>query len=171
LIAVVCKSGAQIPNPKVHYFRMRREYDRTGTFHLGEEKGLTDKTKASSLNSNTLYQVKMATLTLANPFPNDEIVPSNKLANKLPDPQVWIDDLINLPDEDSSAEFCTFPAQGNTAPTLNFILGSCRYPGLLWGVKQSDGIFRPISQEVSEGKNGPVPNFYLWWVIRSTLIC
>jgi alkaline phosphatase D len=147
-------------NPSLtHYFRLRREYDRTGSFNLGvdssfriesEESGSAPRQTGTlfALQPNTQYRVRMGAITLDDPFPNDESVDSRALLEKLPPASVWAQDLEKLDPEKSEATFKTFP-DGKTS-TLSFLLGSCRYPGFLWKVKEADKIFKPMLERVQQ---------------------
>lgn len=161
VIAVVGKNDVKIPKSdvRVHYFRLRREFDRTGTFALGVDIGIKEKSASEKLEPDTIYSVRLGTLTIDDPFRNDQNVKNEMLADLLPDPSAWYDPLIELEDKRSVAEFRTFPAA--RAPQLSFLLGSCRYPGLLWKVKLADRIFRPLRQEATEIREGGKPRFTL----------
>ena len=133
------------------YFRLRREYDRTGTFNLGEDHNFkmvrTPREKSQQsvpLAPATPYQVRLGSLTLDDTFANDAEVSTSGLLERLPPPAVWTDDLEQLDPEKCLASFTTFPAGERTAHQLRFLLGSCRYPGLLWKRKHSDRIFGPM---------------------------
>jgi alkaline phosphatase D len=166
VIAVDEEDGTPVNAPAVYYFRLHREFDRTGTFNLGEEIGIArnwapDKQAKLSLKAGTKYKVVVGTLTLDDPFPDDENVPDDELAARLPESSVWREDLRKLRDRDEdrcTATFTTFPDTGNdTAETMSFIVGSCRYPGLLWKTKEADRIFGPLCSEalgLVEGADG-----------------
>lgn len=136
---------------QAYYFRMHRENDRTGVFTFGVSSCLTGK-KSAELKAGTDYVVRAGTLIVDDPFGDDENVSSGKLSDKLPDPNVWINDLLSLRPKFSEARFRTFPdpAQG-VSPSLAFIVGSCRYPGVLWKIKDADRIFGPLAKEAIEG--------------------
>lgn len=161
VVAVVARAGVNIPKDEihVHYFRLRREFDRTGTFNIGVDTGVSDGKPALALDDDTEYEVRLGTLTVDDPYRNDENIGNDTLANVLPDPSVWLDALLALDDKRSSAKFRTFPAPG--LQQLSFILGSCRYPGLLWKIKLADKIFGPIRTETMSTKEGGLPRFTL----------
>ena len=92
----------------------------------------------------TPYDVRLGSLTFDDPFASDAEVPTSGLLKRLPPPEVWTDALEGLDPEKCLASFTTFPAAARAANQLSFLLGSCRYPGLLWKRKQSDRIFRPM---------------------------
>jgi alkaline phosphatase D len=161
VITVLKSNGEADPNdPKrTNYFRLHREYDRTGTFTLGEEKGLNSKGQPFVLTPNTTYRVRMGTLALDDVLDNDDILEDGELANRLPDPGVWVEELMNLPEEKSEAVFKTFPK--STTNTLSFILGSCRYPGFFWKKKKSDRIFKSILEHIMDNPYKKEPKFLL----------
>ena len=134
------------------YFRLHREFDRTGTFNLGGDVTLfsrAEKTNATPLKPDTHYTARVGTLTLDDPIPDDASLSNTRLKDYLPDPSIWRSEIESLPEDRSKAEFSTFPKQ---ADNLSFLLGSCRYPGLLWKAKRADKIFGPIFREA--GKQG-----------------
>ncbi|WP_046166832.1 alkaline phosphatase D family protein [Chromobacterium vaccinii] len=154
VIAIAWENGRRPRRRRVHYFRLRREYDRTGTFTLGEELGLKPADSAPApLLPDTDYIVRVGTLLLDDPAPEDDSLSHDELAKRLPAAEVWLDDLEALPAEESEARFRTFPAADAPAGRLSFIVGSCRYPGLLWKTKQSDAIFEPLLRE-AKGQDG-----------------
>ncbi len=161
VITVLKSNGEADPNdPKrTNYFRLHREYDRTGTFNLGKDKGLYGKGTTFVLNPNTSYRVRMGTLALDDVLANDDSISDEDLASRLPDPRVWAEELISLPNETSEAEFKTFSK--GTTNTLSFVLGSCRYPGLLWKKKKSDRIFHPILNHMKNNPYKKDPRFIL----------
>jgi alkaline phosphatase D len=132
--------------PPLYYFRLHREYDRTGTFCFGADACITGK-PSKPLKPETAYIVLMGTLVIDDPFGDDRNVTNDRLAEKLPDPQVWTSDLLDLSAPGCLASFKTFAARAKAPGALNFILGSCRYPGLLWKVKEADKIFGPLHCE------------------------
>ncbi len=155
VIAIMSENGRRPRHPKVYYFRLRREYDRTGIFSLGEELGIkfAKTAKLQPLKANTEYVVKVGTLHLDDPNPDSDSVSQEELAAMLPEPSVWFKELQALDEKSSQARFTTFPESTCTDSNLSFILGSCRYPGLLWKKKHSDAIFGPLLEE-AKGRNG-----------------
>lgn len=132
--------------PRLFYFRLHREYDRTGTFGFGEDSCITG-TPSAPLKPETDYLALMGTLVIDDPFGDDRNVSSGRLAQKLPDPQVWAADLLDLTSRSCLASFRTFSARSKPPGNLSFILGSCRYPGVLWKIKEADKIFGPLRSE------------------------
>lgn len=158
VIAVVAEAGVALPPGKIpiYYFRLRREYDRTGTFLIGEQTGL-QAGKKFALKPDTAYTIRTATLTLDDTWADAADVQDDVLAQRLPAAAVWIDPLQRLPASECVAEFRTYPAAQDLlkkpAPPFSFLLGSCRYPGILWrGIKHSDQIFRAMSEHVDLSK-------------------
>ncbi|MDX2487926.1 MAG: alkaline phosphatase D family protein [Gammaproteobacteria bacterium] len=160
VIAITHENKKKIKVPEVYYFRLKREFDRTGIFNLGVDVGIGNKgTDASpSLEPDTEYIVKVGTLTVDDPFPDDESIPSENISNFLPNSRVWLDALVNLNGQHTTATFRTFPT-GNADQPLSFILGSCRYPGLLWKVKEADRIFSPVRRIALNGYNSEQHNW------------
>ncbi len=159
IIAVVEINGKAVPNIIPYYFRLHRKHDRTGTFHLGVESCLTclDEKGSNPLKPGTEYKVKVGTLTLDDPFDDGQSVEDDHFARILPPADVWAEDLKELDDTTSAARFTTFK-KGNA---LSFVVGSCRYPGIFWKVKDSDRIFGPMLKETQTPVNKIKPSFVL----------
>lgn len=139
------------------YFRLHREFDRTGTYNIGIDP-TAEGGSPFLLKPNTKYTVRMGTLTLDDAYPNEMNVSDDELLKKLPPPTVWVDDLMGLPDNESEASFRTFAEDGSG---LSFMLGSCHYPGLFWKKKLSDRIFQPMIDQVEKTRFGQRPRFSL----------
>ena len=150
-------------NLELYYFRLHREFDRTGTFNLGEDECIKPRRKSAALKANTDYTVRVGTLTIDDPFDDDRNVSNNRLSDKLPDANVWANDLLAMPAGSCTATFRTFAPKSAAPGNLDFILGSCRYPGILWKVKEADQIFRPLRREAEGEKraHGKRANFVL----------
>lgn len=151
------------------YFRLQREFDRTGTFLLGQDRQLgwyDDDFKAQGkavptslpagvtsdpLTPDTAYTVRVGTLTVDDPLPNDAAMSDWKLRDLLPDIDVVKKELLELDADECEATFQTFPPSGVVASKMSFLLGSCRYPGLLWKIKEADRIFDPMWQHFVPG--------------------
>jgi alkaline phosphatase D len=163
------------------YFRLQREYDRTGTFVVGkdvqlgfyeedfirqgkpvpEPQDLPPKAQAIKLEANTTYTVRVGTLTIDDPMPNDASLPDWQLIDRLPDIDKIKQELLGptfLPDE-CEATFRTFPAPDKIDDSLSFLLGSCRYPGLLWKIKEADRIFRPMFAHFADSSLGKAARY------------
>jgi alkaline phosphatase D len=166
--------GGKVRQADLFYFRLRREYDRTGTFNLGvdvslwQDDAMREKLKPFVLKPATSYRVRLAVLHLDDAYPDDSNVSSEQIASKLPPPRVWADKLNREPQEGiyAEAEFTTLPAPpalGSPAVApLAFLFGSCRYPGLLWKRKEADRIFGPMRREAcAEGTGRPPAQFTL----------
>lgn len=158
VIAVMAEGGNNLPPAQrpVFYFRLRREYDRTGTFNLGVDPSLGQQGNATTLKPDTIYRVRMATISVDDPLPNEEDLSGALLAQRLPPPQVWQAEFDRLTAETSEASFRTFKTVAKPDPALSFLLGSCRYPGLFFQERESDQIFGPMLKEAS-GRGGREP--------------
>jgi alkaline phosphatase D len=165
------------------YFRLQREYDRTGTFLLGQDvqlgwydddlkeralaqgkeppkpDDLPKKVRALPLDPDTPYTIRAGTLTIDDPLPNSASLPDWQLIDRLPDIDKIKGELINFKAEACEATFRTFPASKKVEDTLSFLLGSCRYPGLLWKIKEADRIFGPMQKHFEDGALGKAARF------------
>jgi alkaline phosphatase D len=140
------------------YFRLQREFDRTGTFVLGKDVNLgryvtdcrpgEDPDTPVPLQADTEYTVRMGTLSLDDPLPDEESISDRDLIDRLPLIQNMAPLLLQLPVEESEATFRTFPALDAAQAHLAFLVGSCRYPGLLWKIKEADIIFAPMQKHL-----------------------
>ena len=152
------------------YFRLQREYDRTGVFCLGVDvplgeheldvaarrraqpgKRIAKAAMPKTLQPDTEYTIRLATMTLDDPLPDNENLADWQLRDRLPDIEAVQDELLSLPQEECEATFRTSPSETKPASPLSFMLGSCRYPGLLWKVKEADRIFRPMLEHLVPG--------------------
>lgn len=115
ILAVTAKDGKPIPEDQqqAFYFRLHREYDRTGTFNLGVDRPFkaTRGTKYK-LEPNMRYTVRAGSLALDDARDNDEIVVSDELSSRLPNARAWLGDLNDLDPDRSECSFTTFPAPG-----------------------------------------------------------
>ena len=148
----------------IYYFRLHREYDRTGTFTLGVESSLEGGAPSPPLTPDTRYRVRLGTLTLDDPLSNREVVEDEDLAKRLPprEANFWAAEFDALPAEESEAIFTTFAASGDLVNHFSFIIGSCRYPGLPWQRKLSDRIFQPMQQQATAVEDTHRPRFVLF---------
>jgi alkaline phosphatase D len=142
-VAALFSNNKYVRN-SVRYFRMQREYDRTG---------ITDFEK---LSPDTVYDVRVASLALDSTDPSFPIK-DEELEEHLPKPAVWVDDLKAMPEE-CVANVRTFPA---AAKALSFIFGSCRYPGLFWKKKEADAIFGPLLERFTQQEGEKQPRFLI----------
>lgn len=140
----------------VFYFRLRREYDRSGTFNLGIDRSLGGHGAPFPLKPDTPYRVRMASLSVDDPLPNEEDLDGALLAQRLPAPEVWRTEFDRDALKQHEATFRTFKAPADADPTLSFLLGSCRYPGILFQEREADQIFTPMLQE-ARGREGRGP--------------
>ena len=157
IIAITHVDGKPIRerDRKVFYFRLHRKYDRTGAYTLGSDVCLKEGKASPPLQPATSYTVRVGTLTLDDPFDDDRNIGDDRVAEKLPDALVWWEDLVGLEEKPSTATFRTYAAESAKPGKMSLILGSCRYPGFLWKVKEADEIFRPLRKEAEgEGKSG-----------------
>lgn len=170
VITVLTDAGQADPQ-RTYYFRLAREFDRTGTFTVGVDRSFRIGQPADGqpvpptagepipLEPDTQYRVRMGVLVLDDAFDNGEMVNSRAILDKLPPAGVWAQDLATLPREESEAAFRTFPK--DPLQSLSFLLGSCRYPGLLWKAKEADVIFQPMLDRMQSKTAGPTPRFVL----------
>ncbi|MGH7133948.1 MAG: alkaline phosphatase D family protein, partial [Phycisphaerales bacterium] len=158
VIGLLTANGTAVE--KAYYFRLQREFDRTGTFVLGKDVALgrhaTDgvpakqQDKPVKLKPDTAYTVRMATLSIDDPMPDAETLDDRELALRLPPIENIAPMLLDLPPELCELTVRTFPDGAQSAAQLAFLLGSCRYPGLLWKVKEADRIFEPMQKQLAE---------------------
>ena len=146
----------------VHYFRLKREFDRTGAFTFGADGGLGEDAQPSApLEAGTRYVVRVGTLTVDDPDDNAISVHNSHLVNRLPGADVWIDDLNALRRDVSEASFKTCSATPADDDDFAFLLGSCRYPGFGWFKRYSDRIFGPMREEALGELGRPSSKFVL----------
>jgi alkaline phosphatase D len=107
VLVVTARAGVPLPPAArpVYYFRLRREFDRTGTFNLGEEGGLGGLGEPYLLAPDTEYRVRLASLAVDDDFENDVAVASDVLAERLPNPRVWAGLVDELPADACEAVF------------------------------------------------------------------
>ena len=134
VIGVVTMNGEPFDPMKTFYFRLHREFDRSGSINLGV--GTPD----FGLLPNSEYEVKVGCLVLDDAGADDTEVMSDELLKLLPPSSAWQNDLAELDAEKSGAIIRTFPEYEDFG-RMSFLLGSCRYPGLLWKARHSDRIF------------------------------
>jgi alkaline phosphatase D len=178
VIGIVEKTTSKIG--EAWYFRLQREYDRTGVFCLGVDvplgeheldvearrraqpgKRIAKAATPKTLQPDTEYTIRLATMTLDDPLPDNENLADWQLRDRLPDIEAVQQELLSLPPEECEATFRTSPADTKPVNPLSFLLGSCRYPGLLWKVKEADRIFRPMLQHLVPGPKLPAARFTL----------
>jgi alkaline phosphatase D len=180
VIGILSADGKEVTD--AWYFRLQREFDRTGTFLLGEHvqlgfypadfqdqiaKGVIKEVPTplppdavpTPLDPDKKYTVRCGTLTIDDPMPNAATLSDWELIRRLPDIEKIKGELLgpNFRPEACEATFRTFPAaaaQGPVEPKMSFLLGSCRYPGLLWKIKEADLIFGPMRAHFQDGPLG-----------------
>src|SRR5262245_60130740 len=121
VIGLMKKAGEVGP---AWFFRLHREFDRTGTFVVGEDVQLgyyEDDFKAqgksvprknppkeavpASLSPDTEYTVRVGTLTIDDPMPNDRSLADWELIKRLPDINDVKQELVSLDAEACEATF------------------------------------------------------------------
>ena len=112
------------------YFRLRREFDRTGAVDI------------EGLKADSVYTIRVGCMVEAQGDLMD-VTSTDDLLDRLPDASVWVRDLENLPEAQSMAVFRTFPKTADEG--FSFLFGSCRYPGFFWDRKRSDAIFASMA--------------------------
>ena len=155
-IRKVGKKNANKAESAAFYFRLQREFDRTGVFTFGVDADLGKDKTSPPLQPDTRYEVRVGTLTVDDPHPDAESIEAFELAHRLPPATVWLEDLDALPKEMALACFETDLPEASEQGNLSFLLGSCRYPGLLWRARHADKIFGPMLAE-AEGPDGHAP--------------
>lgn len=158
-IGVIAVSRVNECRPRkreVHYFRLRRECDRTGTFMLGMDSGLSgNSVPSTALRPASQYEIRVGTLTIDDSFPDQDSASNEDLGVRLPDPREWWNELHALDEHAAVAKFWTFPDPNTGTESLTFLVGSCRYPGIGWpGRKVSDAIFGPMLGHVGSPTAG-----------------
>lgn len=156
---------------KAYYFRLHREFDRTGTFFLGVDVPLglhandgippSKREKPYTLKPDTEYTVRMATLSLDDPLEDADSLSDVQLRERLPDIEKIAPLLLKLREKECQVSFWTFPPASKQADQLSFLLGSCRYPGLLWKIKEADRIFGPMQDHFFDKNGKPDARFTL----------
>lgn len=160
-VAVVLQRGDHVIPAAVRpvfYFRLQREFERTGTFVLGLQAGLGDTTPPFTLAPDTTYRVRLASLALDDAEDNERRALDDDVARTLPDPQIWASQIERLPAVACEAVFRTGGPEGVIAPAFSFMFGSCRYPGLMWKIKESDQIFGHMVDQLAVERDGAVPS-------------
>jgi alkaline phosphatase D len=162
---------APIEIVKAYYFRLHREFDRTGTFELGVDVALglhesdgvpkAQQDKPYELKPNTDYTVRMATLSLDDPLEDEDSLTDAQLRDRLPDIDKIAPLLLKLREKECQVTFWTFPDASKRLDSLSFLLGSCRYPGLLWKIKEADRVFGPMKSHLASEAGKPDARFTL----------
>lgn len=136
-VAALYLNGAYVSGT-ARYFRLQREYDRTGTVDF------------DGLVPDTAYTARLGSIRVDSTA-DDVLVTDKEVEDRLPPSGSWEPDLRRLDAALSTASFTTFPA----APeSFSFVFGSCRYPGVLLFRKHADEIFHAM-QEVAAREGQP----------------
>ncbi len=138
-VAALFKNGRYVGGT-ARYFRLRREFDRTGV------------TDFEDLEADTDYTVRMG-CTLVNHQHYDERDDDDDVWDKLPKPNAWVKDLQGLPSDTSMATLHTFERDASAG--FSFLFGSCRYPGFIFDRKRSDRIFGAMADECAQDRDDP----------------
>jgi alkaline phosphatase D len=154
VIAIISEGGSRLSSKPCYYFRLRREFDRSGSINIGSDPN------TRVLKPDTRYEVRVGTLLLDDPIDDQEGASWEHLQKRLPPARAWLSDLEALPDGSSCAQFTTFAETGSDPGKLDFLLGSCRYPGLMWKVRHADRIFAPMVEQATGAEDSP-PRFTL----------
>jgi alkaline phosphatase D len=142
---------------RAFYFRPQREFDRAGTFVLRKDVNLgryvTDCRPGEEpetpvpLQADSEYTVRMGTLSLDDPLPDAESISDRDLIDRLPLIGNIAPLLLQLPAE-HRGDLQDLPAPGAAQDRLAFLVGSCRYPGLMRKIKEADIIFGPMQKHL-----------------------
>ena len=149
-------AGHEFSGDRTWYFRLHREYDRTGTFTFGRSRGLGSDERSPFLAPDTRYEIRVGTLSVDDPGPDSWPIEDTDLTSRLPRPSVWTRELASLPKDRSLATFATGPSPESAPGDLGFLIGSCRYPGWRWKARLADRIFGPMLDE-ARGRGGRGP--------------
>ena len=156
VIGVTPRDAKKLDPMRTFYFRLRREFDRSGSISLGVDTiDLGADMPDFRLEPDTEYEVRTGCLVLDDPVDDDAEYLSEELLKRLPPSAAWREDLEALDPRMARARFRTFPAENGSPGKLSFLLGSCRYPGLLWKVRHSDRIFGPMAKLADADEEPP----------------
>lgn len=142
-IAAIYMQGK--PVNEVKYFRLKREYDRTGTVDFFD------------LFPEMSYEIRVASLSIETTDPLENLE-DDEIFSTLPPPATWLKELESLNPASTIASVKTFPPAGTDK--LSFIFGSCRYPSGILGKKRADKIFNAILEKITDQKE-ITPNFFM----------
>ena len=148
VIGVISENGLTLDPMPIYYFRLRREFVRTGSINLGvDTDNLAYEIPTLRLSPNSRYVVRVGCFDFHDPNYDDADPPWDQL----PPPQYWKSDLLKLDQSTSQAIVQTFPLdEVNSTSRLSFLLGSCRYPSFPWAGRASDRIFDPMTTWVCD---------------------
>lgn len=128
-VAALFDNGRYVVD-SARYFRLRREFDRTGA------------TDFEGLKSDHTYKARIGCIVQDQGDPMD-VADTAELTALLPPARRWVDHLKRLPEDKSLAKFSTFPDSVDNG--FSFLFGSCRHPGFSSDRKRSDQIFRAMA--------------------------
>lgn len=160
-IGVLSKNGVALDPMPTAYFRLHREFDRSGSINLGEDPIQLPEGTEFALEPDSEYELRVGCLVLDDALDDDAEFESDELLRRLPHSSAWRDDLRSLDPAKAGAVVRTFPADSQAPDRVSFLLGSCRYPGLLWKVRHSDRIFAPMARLAEAGAHADRPRFVL----------
>ena len=104
---------------RTFYFRLRREFDRSGSINLGVDTiNLGADMPDFRLEPDTEYVVRTGCLVLDDPIHDDSEYLSEELLKRLPPSAAWREDLEALDPRMSCARFRTFPAENGSPGKL-----------------------------------------------------
>ncbi len=136
-VAALYEPG-QVEPREVRYFRLHREYDRTGTVDF------------DGLEPNTRYTARLGSVAVDS-LDSELIVDDQEVFDRLPkDLSVWKEDFRRLNPDEAEAHFTTFPSPAEGG--FSFLMGSCRYPGVMGESKRSDEIFHAMHRHVEQAR-------------------
>lgn len=104
VVAVLEKNGQPVTAAPA-YFRLHREFDRTGTFQLEVDVSLGSSSLPEPLEPDTAYLVGIGTITIDDPSGNDENVSDTDVLQRLPPLGPWMVDELRAMPEESQAHF------------------------------------------------------------------
>jgi alkaline phosphatase D len=133
---IVAASGKVDPST-VQYFRLHREYDRTGFVDFRK------------LAAGKPYAAKLGSIAVDSTEP-DLNVSDAEIKALLPPASRWAPQLDALDPAAAGASFSTFAAAA--APEISFLFGSCRYPDILPLQKRADRVFGAMAEQAAAKK-------------------
>ena len=110
-IRVTHRNGERLDPTPTFYFRLRRDFDRTGTIVLGTH------TPGFELEPGTHCIVKVGYLILDNAYDDEDELESEELLKRLPPSSAWADDLGALDPWHAEAPEDTTPHR------MSFLMG------------------------------------------------
>ena len=112
VLGVFAKDGRKLDPPRIFYFRLHREFDRSGSVDLGAGKSnFALQPDSFPLEPDSEYVVRAGCLVLDDPVADDAELDDPALEARLPEPSAWQADLEALDPAQAEAAFRTFPAE------------------------------------------------------------